>query len=214
MEEGKVGRIRQKKANKNFMARKPIAHIRKRYAHRLIRAFLDGIMASFTDITRVLGRGSHDSQIPSFFLDYIGRHWILNLAGMNTLLHRDSDPTVRNVFLEPAFAYPFTIHRPLSHPSNMTPLSSCPDDLEDVRLDDNAHAEQQNRSTRPGCLHGPIHEILLVVVAASIGATFLVLQRGTIVITDSIKQSLSMDAPGTSWITASSGWVPVNPFEC
>ncbi|KUI56619.1 hypothetical protein VP1G_04040 [Cytospora mali] len=87
----------------------------------------------------------------------------------------------------------------------MTPPSSSNDDLQDIRLDDNAHAEQQHHSTRPACLHGPIHEILLVIVAAFIGATFLILQRGTIVITDSLKHSLSMDEAGTSWITASSG---------
>ncbi|ROV91352.1 hypothetical protein VMCG_09694 [Cytospora schulzeri] len=86
----------------------------------------------------------------------------------------------------------------------MTPPSSSLDDLQDIRLDDNAQAEQQHRSTRPGCLCGPLHEILLIIVAAFVGATFLTLHRGTIVVTDSLKHSLSMDASGTSWITASS----------
>lgn len=95
----------------------------------------------------------------------------------------------------------------------MTPPSSTTDDLEDIRLDDDAHAEQQRRPTRPGCLHGASHEVLLVTVAAFIGATALVLQRGTVVITGSLRHSLSMDTPGTSWITASSGWVPAAPVR-
>lgn len=93
------------------------------------------------------------------------------------------------------------------------PVSSSADDLQDIRLDDNAHAEQQHLSARPGCLCGPVHEILLVIVAAFVGATFLTLQRGTIVITDSLKHSLSIDVSGTSWITASSGLVFVAPFN-
>lgn len=94
-----------------------------------------------------------------------------------------------------------------SHSSDdMTPPSSSTDaGLQDICLDDNAHAEQQHPSTRPACLRGPVHEILLVMVAAFIGATFLVLQRGTVVITGSLKHSLSLSASGTSWITASSG---------
>ncbi|ROV99571.1 hypothetical protein VPNG_07726 [Cytospora leucostoma] len=88
----------------------------------------------------------------------------------------------------------------------MTPPSSSTDaGLQDICLDDDAHAEQQHPSTRPPCLRGPVHEILLVIVAAFIGATFLVLQRGTIVITESLKHSLSLSASGTTWITASSG---------
>lgn len=88
----------------------------------------------------------------------------------------------------------------------MTPPYSSTDDLHDILLDDDAHVEeQQHYSTRPGCLRGPVHEVLLVIVSAFIGATFFVLQRGTIVITGSLRHSLSMDTPGTSWITASSG---------
>lgn len=101
----------------------------------------------------------------------------------------------------------FAIHtQTSSHSFDMTPpSSSTDDDLQEIRLDDNAHAELQCRSTRPVCLCGPVHEILLVIVAAFIGATFLTLHRGTIVITDSIKHSLSMDTSSTSWIPAGSG---------
>lgn len=89
-----------------------------------------------------------------------------------------------------------------------TQAQVTPDELHDVFLDDGDPVEAQGRkSTRPQCLQSIFHEISLVLVAAFIGATFLVLQRGTVVITKSIKETLSMDASGTSWITASSGSV-------
>lgn len=138
-------------------------------------------------------------------LDATGQ--LLVLSNAYTSFHRNSISTVRNVFLEPHLSICRYSRRLRVHSFDMTPLQppSSIDGLQDIRLDDNAHAEQQHHSSRPACLRGPVHEVVLVVVAAFVGATFLTLQRGTIVITDSLKHSLSMDASGTSWIISSSG---------
>lgn len=82
---------------------------------------------------------------------------------------------------------------------------STEDDLQDVSLDDNTPAQSQRKSTRPGCVSGASHEILLVLVSAFIGATFMILQRGTMVITDTVRHSLGIDMSATAWIVASPG---------
>lgn len=79
--------------------------------------------------------------------------------------------------------------------------------LDDVRLDEDVEAEGQCGATRPEQLQGVMHELALVLVMAFIGATFLILQRGTVVISDTVRHSLGMDTVATSWITSSSGQV-------
>lgn len=83
---------------------------------------------------------------------------------------------------------------------------SSSEQLDDVRLDDNARAERgHRRSSRPDNLVGPMHEILLVLVAAFIGASFLLLQRATMVITDTVRHSLLLDMSEVAWMSASPG---------
>lgn len=77
--------------------------------------------------------------------------------------------------------------------------------LHDVRLDEDVEAKGHRAVTRPKQLRGVVHELALVLVAAFIGATFLILQRGTVVISDTVRHSLGMDTVATSWITSSSG---------
>lgn len=79
------------------------------------------------------------------------------------------------------------------------------ENLQDIRLNEDAEDEGYRVVTRPEQLHGMAHELALVLVAAFIGATFLILQRGTMVITDTVRHSLSMDTVAISWITSSSG---------
>lgn len=78
-------------------------------------------------------------------------------------------------------------------------------DLHDIRLDEDVEAKSQCEVPRPIRLHGAVHEVALVLVAAFIGSSFLVLQRGTVVISDTVRHSLGMDTVATSWITSSSG---------
>lgn len=81
--------------------------------------------------------------------------------------------------------------------------------LDDLRLDDEAGAEdQQLLSSRPQCLSGPVHEVLLVLVAAFTGASFLLLQRAMMVITNTVRHSLLLDLSDVSWMSASPGYVP------
>lgn len=79
--------------------------------------------------------------------------------------------------------------------------------LQDVRLHEDTEAEGQHDITRPNQLRGVAHELAVVLLAAFIGATFLILQRGTVVISDTVRHSLDMDTASTSWITSSSGYV-------
>lgn len=78
-------------------------------------------------------------------------------------------------------------------------------DLHDIRLDEDVEVKSQCEVPRPIRLHGAVHEVALVLVAAFIGSSFLVLQRGTVVISDTVRHSLGMDTVATSWITSSSG---------
>ncbi|KAJ4422685.1 hypothetical protein N0V82_002689 [Gnomoniopsis sp. IMI 355080] len=79
-------------------------------------------------------------------------------------------------------------------------------ELDDLCLDDEAGTEgQQKLSTRPLCLSGPVHEVLLVVIAAFTGASFSLLQRATMVLTDTVRHSLLLDMSDVSWMSASSG---------
>lgn len=78
-------------------------------------------------------------------------------------------------------------------------------DLHDIRLDEDVEAKSECEATRLDRLHGTMHELALVLVAAFIGASFLILQRGTVVISDTVRHSLGMDTVATSWITSSSG---------
>lgn len=83
---------------------------------------------------------------------------------------------------------------------------SLSEQMDDIHLDDDARAEKgRHPSTRPDSLSGPVHEILLVLVAAFIGASFLLLQRATMVITDTIRRSLLLNMSDVSWMSASSG---------
>lgn len=83
---------------------------------------------------------------------------------------------------------------------------SSSEQLDDVRLDDNARDERgRRRTSRPDSLVGPIHEILLVLVAAFIGASFLLLQRATMVITNTVRHSLLLDMSAVVWMSASPG---------
>lgn len=78
--------------------------------------------------------------------------------------------------------------------------------LQDVRLDDSARDESgRRRSSRPDSLDGPLHEILLILVSAFIGASFLLLQRATMVITNTIRHSLLLDMSAVAWMSASPG---------
>lgn len=87
-------------------------------------------------------------------------------------------------------------------------LSLSEPQLDELSLDEEASSEgQQQPSSRPQCLSGPVHEILLVLVAASTGASFLLLQRATMVLTDTIRHSLQLDMSNMSWMSASSGYV-------
>lgn len=79
------------------------------------------------------------------------------------------------------------------------------EDLQDVRLDDGAQSECQRKSTRPECISGIFHEILLALVTAFIGATFLILQRSSMVVTDTVRHSLGTDMSATAWMLASPG---------
>lgn len=83
--------------------------------------------------------------------------------------------------------------------------SSSEEDLDDIHLDDNVQLEDQRRSSRPECLPGPIHEIFLILVAALTGATFLILQRAIMVITNTVRQSLQLNMSAVAWLTAGSG---------
>lgn len=83
---------------------------------------------------------------------------------------------------------------------------SSSEQMDDVHLVDNAHAERgPRRSTRPDSLSGLVHEILLVLVAAFIGASFLLLQRATLVITDTVRHSLQLPMSDVAWMSSSSG---------
>lgn len=87
-------------------------------------------------------------------------------------------------------------------------LSLSEQHLDELSLDEEASSEgQQQPSSRPQCLSGPAHEILLVLVAAFTGASFLLLQRTTMVLTDTIRHSLQLDMSDMSWMSASSGYV-------
>lgn len=87
-------------------------------------------------------------------------------------------------------------------------LSLSEQQLDELSLDEEASSEgQQQPSSRPQCLSGPAHEILLVLVAAFTGASFLLLQRATMVLTDTIRHSLQLDMSDMSWMSASSGYV-------
>lgn len=85
--------------------------------------------------------------------------------------------------------------------------SSAEEKLDEISLEDGPEAGTKRKSTRPECLSGPIHEILLILVAAFIGATFLVLLRGMMVITDTVRHSLGTTISATVWMTAGPGWV-------
>lgn len=82
--------------------------------------------------------------------------------------------------------------------------SSSREDLDDVHLDDTAHLEDQRQAGRPECLQGPVQELFLALVAAFIGATFLILQRAMMLMTQTIRHSMWLDMSTTIWITASS----------
>ncbi|KAJ4396602.1 hypothetical protein N0V93_000823 [Gnomoniopsis smithogilvyi] len=85
-------------------------------------------------------------------------------------------------------------------------LSLSEQQLDDLCLDDESDSEGQQESTsRPQCLFGPVHEILLVVIAAFTGASFLLLQRTTMVLTDTVRHSLLLDMSEVSWMSAGSG---------
>lgn len=87
-------------------------------------------------------------------------------------------------------------------------LNSSEQQLDDVYLDDEACVEgQQKTSGRPPCFSGLVHEVLLVVVAAFTGASFLLLQRATVVITDTVRHSLLLNMSDVSWMSTSSGYV-------
>lgn len=86
--------------------------------------------------------------------------------------------------------------------------SSSEEDLDDIHLDDAAHLEDQRKSSHPECLRGPFHEMALVLVAAFTGATFLVLQRAMMVITDMVRHSLWQGMSTTAWMAASPGYAP------
>lgn len=91
--------------------------------------------------------------------------------------------------------------------------SSSTEDLDEIQLDDTIQLEDQCKPGRPECLCSPVHEMLVVLVAAFIGATFLVLQRAMMVITDTVRHSLWQDMSTTAWMTASPGYVPYyGPF--
>lgn len=96
-------------------------------------------------------------------------------------------------------------------------LSLYEQELEDLCLDDEAGSKGQHKlSTRPLCLSGMVHEILLVVIAAFTGASFLLLQRATMVLTDTVRHSLLLDISDVSWMSASSGYVSCTahiPFQ-
>lgn len=79
------------------------------------------------------------------------------------------------------------------------------DDLHVIRLEDSVQAKDQRSSTRPCHLHGAVHEVALILVAVFVGATFLILQRGTAAITNTVRYSLGMDAAAISWVPSSSG---------
>lgn len=88
-------------------------------------------------------------------------------------------------------------------------LSLSEQQLDELSLDEEASSEgHQQPSSRPQCLSGPAHEVLLVLVAAFTGASFLLLQRATMVLTDTIRHSLQLDLSDMSWMSASSGYVP------
>lgn len=82
---------------------------------------------------------------------------------------------------------------------------SSHENLHDVRLNEDVEEEGHCNVTQPEQLHGMVHELALVLLAAFIGATFLILQRGTVVISDTVRHSLDMDTVAISWITSSSG---------
>lgn len=94
---------------------------------------------------------------------------------------------------------------------------SMSEQLHDIQLDGGG-AEQDHghhrRSTRPGSVSGPMHEVLLILVAALVGASFLLLQRAILVINDTVRHSLRLDMSDVAWMSSSSGYMLATFDRC
>jgi hypothetical protein len=81
-------------------------------------------------------------------------------------------------------------------------------ELDDIGLDEPRpeHDDATAITTsRPACLRNVVHEVLFVLVCTFVGASFVFLQRATVILTEVLKTKLGMSSSEVSWITASSG---------
>lgn len=79
-------------------------------------------------------------------------------------------------------------------------------ELDDVRLNDVPEAPK-NANNRPECFKNVWHEAVFVLVCTFAGASFMFLQRATVVLSQTLRDVLDMSQGGTSWTTAGSACV-------
>lgn len=94
--------------------------------------------------------------------------------------------------------------QPEPHKSLLTPR---PEEYYEISLEDNPSQPARSGSVEQPCFKNLFHEGMFVVVIALCGASPVVLQRATVVITASIEKALHMTQSEVTWITAGAGCV-------